>query len=334
MSSEKTNDVIGLGNTLMDMLIEVGEEKFLEFNLRKGEMHLVDEKKAKEILDKIKSDNLSIKKVPGGCSSNTLKGIAFLGGGAILCGKVGDDEHGEIYVQEISNHKVQPRISKHSSCPTGHAITFITPDTERTFSTHLGAAIELAKEDIFEEDIQKSKILHLEGYQIEGPTKETIMHAVQFAKKHGTLISIDLADPFIIRNNKEFLEELVMNSADIVFVNEKEALEYTGLENEEEAVRELGKHVKIAIVKLGEKGSLIFNEGKLTKVAPFSANAVDTTGAGDTFAAGFLYGYCKGWSLEKCGNLGAFMAAKIVENIGVRITELDLKDIENRFFVA
>lgn len=325
---QKTNDVIGLGNTLMDMLIEIDEERFLEFNLRKGEMHLVDGEKAKAILNKIESANLDIKKVPGGCSSNTLKGIAFLGGQAILCGKVGDDEHGEIYVQEISNHKVQPRINKHPTCPTGHAITFITPDTERTFSTHLGAAIELAKEDIFEEDIQKSKILHLEGYQVEGPTKETIIHAVQFAKKHGTLISIDLADPFIIRNNKEFLKDLVTNHADIVFVNEKEALEYTGFENEEEAVKELGQHVKIAIVKLGDKGSLIFNDGNLTRVKSFPANAVDTTGAGDTFAAGFLYGYCNGWSLEKSGKLGSFLAAKVVEHIGVKINDLSLEGFE------
>lgn len=328
----KTFDVIGLGNTLMDMLIEVDEEKFLEFDLKKGEMHLVDGEKAKQVLSKIQTANLDIKKIPGGCSANTLKGVAFLGGNAILCGKVGNDEQGEIYVQEIANHKVVPRINKHPVISTGHAISLITPDTERTFSTYLGAAITLAKEDVLEEDIEKSKVLHLEGYQVEGATRETISHAINFAKKHDTLVSIDLADPFIIRNNIDFLKDLVMNHADIVFVNEKEALEITGLSNEEEAVRKLGKHAKVAIVKLGKQGSLIYSEDNLVKINPVFANAVDTTGAGDTFAAGFLYGYCQGWNLEKCGNLGSYMAAKIVEKIGVRITELDIEEIKGRFF--
>ena len=284
----KTFDVIGLGNTLMDMLIEVDEDKFLEFDLKKGEMHLVDGDKAKQVLEKINHANFDIKKIPGGCSANTLKGVAFLGGNAILCGKVGNDEHGEVYIQEIANHKVVPRINKHPEISTGHAISFITPDTERTFSTYLGAAITLAKEDILEEDIEKSKILHLEGYQAEGATRETIMHAVEFAKKHDTLVSIDLADPFIIRNNLDFFKEMVMFHTDIIFVNEKEALEFTGLSSEEEAAKELGKHTKVAIVKLGKQGSLIYSEGNLVKVNPVFANAVDTTGAGDTFAAGFL----------------------------------------------
>ncbi|PIZ52057.1 adenosine kinase [Candidatus Woesearchaeota archaeon CG_4_10_14_0_2_um_filter_33_13] len=319
----KTNDVIGLGNALMDLLIEVEDNKLLEFDLKKGEMHLVEEEKAKLILEKINQQQLKIEAIPGGSSANTLKGIALLGGNALLCGKVGNDKHGEIYVQEIEKHGVIARINKHSSI-TGHALTFITPDSERTFSVHLGAAIQLKKEDVLEEDIQKSKVLHLEGYQIEGPTRETLLHAIALAKKHNTLVSIDLADPGLIRRNKEFLKELVMKHADIVFVNEKEAKEFTGLE-EAEAAKELGKHCKIAIVKIGKEGSLIYYNEVITKIPCFPAQCIDTTGAGDSYAAGFLYGYCNNWHLEKAGRLGSLLASKVVAQKGV-----DLKNINGQ----
>src|SRR3989344_3178652 len=169
----KTNDVIGLGNALMDFLIEVEENKLLEFNLKKGEMHLVEEEKAKEILNKIEQEKLQIEFVPGGSAANTLKGVAFLGGKAILCGKVGKDKQGLNYVEQMEEHGVKTRIKQHEHKLTGHAVTFITPDAQRTFAVHLGAALHLEKDEVLEDDIIASKILHLEGYQLEGNTKET-----------------------------------------------------------------------------------------------------------------------------------------------------------------
>lgn len=317
----KDYDVIGLGNTIMDLLVEVEEHKLLEMNFKKGEFHLVDEKKSRELLEKINISQFKIKTVPGGSSANTIRGIAMLGGKVILYGKVGKDRHGETYVQEMKEQGVSPRISQDSSA-TGNAITFITPDAERTFSVHLGAAIKLQKEDLLEEDIKRGKILHLEGYQIEGPTKETVLHAITLAKKNNTLISIDLADPGVIRRNKVFLHDLALNYADIVFVNEIEAKELTGYE-EEEAAKEIGKQDKIVIVKLGKRGSLICENGVITRIAPFPAKVIDTTGAGDCYAAGFLYAFCQGWPLEKAGKLGSLFAAKVVEQTGVVIRNLD-----------
>ncbi|MBT4650913.1 adenosine kinase [Candidatus Woesearchaeota archaeon] len=324
----KTNDVIGLGAALMDFLIEVDEDKLIEFDLKKGEMHLVDEEKAKSVLEKINHHQLKIETIPGGSSANTLKGIALLGGKAILCGKVGDDSHGEVYVQEIEKFGLQSRIKKHN-LTTGHAVTFITPDSERTFSVHLGAALELYKEDVLEEDIEKSKILHLEGYQIEGPTKETIMHAIELAKKHNTLVSIDLADPGLIRRNKEFLKDLVMNHADIVFVNEKEAKEFTGLEPEE-ALNEIAKHTKVAVVKLGKEGSLISSEGMITMIDAHLVEAVDTTGAGDSYAAGFLYGYTNELNIEQSGKLGSLLASKVVAQKGVGLKDINADELKEK----
>ena len=325
--THKSNDLIGLGNALMDFLVEVDDHKLLEFNLKKGEMHLVEEEKAKEILHKINHYQLKIETVPGGSAANTLRAFAFLGGKAILCGKVGKDKHGEMYVQEMNKQGVQTRINNHTK-NTGHAVTFITPDSQRTFSVHLGAALELYKEDILEEDIQKSKILHIEGYQIEGQTKETVLQAIQLAQKNNTLISLDLADPGVIRRNKSFLKELVAK-VDIIFLNEEEAKEYTGLQPEE-AAKDLGRYVKTVVVKRGAQGSLIYHHHTLTKIGVFPAKAIDTAGAGDCYAAGFLYGYCQGWELEKAGKLGSLLASRIVEQKGVAIGKLNATEIKSK----
>lgn len=319
----KTIDVIALGNALMDLLVEIDSQKFLDFNLKKGEMHLVAEEQAKQILEKIQQYQLTIEYVPGGSAANTIRCLGLLGANVILCGKVGEDKHGEMYVEQLQEHQVKTRFNHHAKA-TGHCVTFITPDAERSFSVHLGAAVELYPEDVLEEDIADSRIIHFEGYQLEGTTKETVFHAMELAKKHGTKISFDLADPGVIRRNKELiLDILEKRLVDILFVNEKEAQELTGL-TEEEAVQELGKLVKIVVVKIGERGSLIFDGKILTKIPPFPAKAIDTTGAGDVYASGFLYGYCQGWDMLKAGKLGSLLAAKVVEKRGVK---LDKKEI-------
>ncbi len=323
----KTNDVIGLGNPLMDFLVEVDENRFLEMDLVKGEMHLIEQQKAKDILKKIAGHDLKIETVPGGSSANTLKGIAALGGSVILCGKVGDDSHGEVYVQELESLGVLSRLRKHNST-TGHCVTFITPDSERTFSVHLGAALHFEKLDIFELDIKKSKILHLEGYQLEGPSKVTILYAISVAKKYGTLVSLDLADPALINRNKQFFQDLIMKGEiDILFVNEIEAKQFTGLEKEL-ALLEIAKHVTVAVVKLGEKGSLIQHNGKMEKIDSVEASALDTTGAGDTYSAGLLYGLCNNWDLQRSGMLGSRLAARVIEKIGVKISDINVDELK------
>ena len=161
----KRYDVIGIGSPLLDFIVEVDENVLAEMDLRKGEMHLVDEEKSKEIFKKL--ENYSVKTAPGGSSANTLAGVSVLGGSAVLMGKIGKDKQGDIYEQKTGEEGVNAKLSRHDSVLTGHAITFITPDAERTFATHLGAALHFRKEDVFEEDIKNSKILHIEGYQLE-----------------------------------------------------------------------------------------------------------------------------------------------------------------------
>ncbi|HIG93552.1 TPA: adenosine kinase [Candidatus Woesearchaeota archaeon] len=323
----KSYDVIGFGNTLMDFLIEVDDGMLTSLNLNKGEFHLIDQEKANGILTHLITRQLPIQTVPGGSSANTLRGIAFLGGKAILYGKVGQDTHGISYVKQVEDHGVISRITTRDDMITGHAITFITPDAQRTFSVHLGAAVHLTKEDVLEDDVKNSKILHLEGYQLEGPTLSTMVHTLELAKKHHTLISMDLADPGVIRRNKNFLQTMVQKYVDILFVNEQEAKEFTDM-GVSDAAQELGKWVKTAVIKVGAQGSLIQHQQKIMKVDAFSAQALDTTGAGDTYAAGFLYGHSQGWKIEDAGKLGSLFASKIVEQIGVKMKHLDAEELK------
>lgn len=319
----KKIDVVGLGSALMDLLVEVDEEIVTAAKLTKGNMHLVDESKIRELLDGLK--DVDLKKAPGGAAANTIKGLAALGGEAVLFAKVGEDNHGDDYIEAIELHGVKSRIGKHDSI-TGHALTFITPDAQRTFSVHLGAALMLGKEDILEEDIALSKVLHLEAFQLEGSTHDVVLHAIELAKKNETLISIDLADSLLIERNLDLFKEVIERDVDILFANEDEAKKFTGKEREE-ALLEMAKFVNVAVLKLGEKGSLVSIGGEITEIGAVKTKAVDTTGAGDTFASGFLYGLTHDFSTEKSGRLGSLLASKVIERVGVDILDIDVEGV-------
>ncbi|MDO8740967.1 MAG: adenosine kinase [Candidatus Woesearchaeota archaeon] len=318
----KKYDVFGIGSALMDFLVEVDHKELLEMDLKHGEMHLIDKAHSKKIFEKLKKYKFKI--APGGSAANVLAGVAVLGGKVVFCGKVGQDEHGAVYEQKMTEGGVFSNIKK-GSLMTGHTITFITPDFERTFATHLGAALELGKEDVLEEELRQSKILHIEGYQLEGKAmREVAIHAMEIAKNNNVLVSIDLADPALIRRNLEDMKNLVKKYADIVFANEKEAEAFTG-KKEEAALDEIAEFADVAVVKLGSKGSLIKSKNRVYKINSFEAKAVDTTGAGDMYAAGILYGISHDLPLEKAGKIASYAAAKVVEQIGARLSK-SLKD--------
>ena len=313
----KKYDVIGIGSPLLDFIVEVDDNILAEMDLKKGEMHLIDEKKSKEILKRLEKHE--VKTAPGGSSANTLAGISVLGGNAVFLGKIGKDKHGDFYEQKTSEHGVNSRLSKHDSASTGHTITFITPDSERSFATHLGAALHFRKEDVFEEDIKASKILHIEGYQLEDPNlKEAAVHAMKIAKVNNIKVSIDLADPALIGRNLKELRELVKNYADIIFVNETEAEAFTG-KKEEEALHEIYDICEIAIVKLGSRGSLIKANGMIYRIPINKVNVVNTNGAGDAYAAGILYSIANEIDIEKAGKIAAYISSQVVANTGARL---------------
>ena len=319
-------DVFGIGNALMDFLIEIREDEFVELDLKKGQFHMIDEHKSKQILEQVK--NKQIKLAPGGSCANTLHGIALLGGNVVFCGKVGKDKHGDIYEQKIVQHKIKSNIARCKKNMTGHAITFITPEGERTFAVHLGAAVNLQKEEIFYEDLKNSKILHIEGYQLEDKKlREVSIHAMKYAQENNVKISIDLADPGVVSRNKEDIRKMVAEYADIVFANEEEAKAFTG-KNRKEALDEIASITEIAIVKLGKEGSLVKKGKEVYNIKGVLAKTVDTTGAGDMYAAGFLYGLTHDHNLKVCGNIGSHFAAKVVQQIGARLDKIDKEEIE------
>ena len=318
-------DVFGIGSALMDVLIEVDHDYLLELNLKKGQFHLINEEHSKKLLEKIKKHK--VKTSPGGSSANTLYGVAMLGGSTVFCGKVGKDKHGNIYEEKMVNGRVKPNLGR-SEKITGHAITFITPDSERTFAVHLGAALHLEKADIFFEDLKQSKILHIEGYQLEDKNlRDVSLHAMEFAKKHNVKISIDLGDPGIAQRNKTDIKDMIKKYADIVFANKEEAKALTGLEPLE-ALNEIAKLTDIAIVKVGKKGSYIKSRNIIYEIPGYKAKTVDTTGAGDMFAAGILYGVAKGHDIKIAGHIGSYFAAKVVEQIGARLENIEKKEVQ------
>lgn len=317
--------VFGIGSALMDFLIEVEHNELLELDLKKGHFHLIDEEHSKKLLKKL--EKYKVKTSPGGSSANTLYGVALLGGNVVFCGKVGKDKHGDIYEEKMLDGGVKHKI-KRSEKITGHAITFITPDSERTFAVHLGASLHLEKADVFFNDLKQSSILHIEGYQLEDKNlRDVSLHAMQFAKKNNIKISIDIGDPGIVARNKKDIKNMIKKYADIVFANEHEAKALTGLEPLE-ALNEIAKLTETAIVKTGKKGSYIKKGSTIHEIPGYKAKSVDTTGAGDMFAAGVLYGISKGHDLKVSGHMGSYFAAKVVEQIGARLSNIDKKEIE------
>lgn len=317
-------DVIGIGNALMDILVNVGHDQLLEMNIKKGTMELYDAEQIKKIEEKIGKEGIKI--APGGSVANTIYGIATLGGKVVFVGKVGHDAHGVIYEQKMIEGGVKSNIVKKEGT-TGRVVTMITPDTERTFATHLGIACEIEKEEIFEEDIKESKVLHICGYQLINPKlKRTVLHAMDVAKAAGVKVSIDLAAPNLVEQNLADFTDVVKTYADVVFANEEEAEAFTG-KKEKEALDVISEMCEIAIVKVGAKGSFIKKDGEVFEVTGVKVEAVDTTGAGDSYAAGFLYGLTQDMSLDKCGKIGSRIAAKVVSQVGARV-EVDKEELK------
>lgn len=319
MFMEKEFDIVGIGNPLLDIIVEVEEDLLGKLGLKKGEMHLVESAQGRKILDSLVEHQKTY--VSGGSAANTVAGAVRLGAKGHFMGLVGDDEHGQAYEDEMVSGGVGTSLLRHAQEPTGYAITLVTADGERTFATHLGAARHFQEEHIVLSEIEKSKILHIEGYMLGEPTTRSAMvAAMEHAKAHGTLVSVDLSAPGVISNNLVVLRDIVKKYVDIVFVNEDEAHAFTG-KRELEALHEICDLCHIAVVKLGERGSLIKREGVVYTVEPSRVEVVNTNGAGDMYAAGFLHGLAQGHDLQAVGKVASHVAALVVASPGARMHE-------------
>ncbi len=308
-------DVLGMGSALLDFTVMVNDDDLAGLGLIKGEMLLIDADRSREIQSGLAGKPMVI--TPGGSSANTLAGISVLGGKGIFLGKVGSDSHGDRYIEDTELSGVKTEIGRHDSM-TGHAITFITPDSERTFATHLGAALQLTRDDVSHSHISNSKIIHLEGYLFEPPgLREACMAALEAARNNNVLVSLDLSDPGLIGRIKPVFDQVIHEYANILFVNEDEARAYTGRESRD-ALDQIGRYCDFAVVKLGSEGSIIKSAGEVYRIPAYRTALVNTNGAGDMYAAGVLYGLAHGFSPERCGKIGSYVSSKVVAQVGAR----------------
>ena len=308
--------ILGMGNALVDVLIRVEKESILnELRLPKGSMQLVDEVRLHEIEKRI--DGFERVMISGGSAANTIHGLAQLGIKTGFIGSAGNDAWGEFYINDLKDKGITP-IFYRPDKQTGRAMAFLTPDSERTFGTYLGAAIELHAVFLSPELFQGWLIFHIEGYLVQN--QELIESALRMARQAGCTVSLDLASYNVVQENLDFLKSVVPEYVDIIFANQEEALAYTGKEPEA-AVEELASVCRIAIVKAGKDGAWVQSGTEKHHIKGLEANCIDTTGAGDLFAAGFLYGHTLNYSLIRCGELGNFLAAAVIEVTGPKISE-------------
>ncbi len=308
--------VLGIGNALVDLLIEVDDDKLLsELNLPKGSMQLVDNKTKDVIAEK--SKNLPKSMASGGSAANTIHGLARLGTEAAFIGTVGNDELGKFFNDDLLSSKIKPLLII-SENNTGLASTLISKDGERTFGTFLGAAIELSEDSLSENSFAGYDIFHIEGYLVQN--HKLVEQALKFAKANGMKVSIDLASYNVVEDNLDFLKDMIKNYVDIVFANEEEAKAFTGLEPEE-ALEQISNMVDIAVVKVGKEGSFIKSGNEKLKIGVIDTTVVDTTGAGDLYAAGFLHGIVNNKDFEYSGKLGSLLAGTVIQDLGAKISD-------------
>ncbi len=317
--------ILGMGNALVDVLALIDNDSLLEqLSLPKGSMQLIDEKKLNEINKSIAGLDKFL--ASGGSASNTIIGIARLGIETGFLGKIGRDEYGKYFKEDLVKNGVTPHLAE-IDLTSGIATTFISKDGERTFGTYLGAAALVAPEDLSKKDFEGYGYFYIEGYLVQN--LELIRRAIVLAKEAGAKIILDLASYNVVESNLAFLQEIIPGYVDILFANEEEAFAFTS-QKAEEAVTTLSSHVEIAIVKEGANGSWIQQGNDKLHVPALKVNCVDTTGAGDLYAAGFLYGLLSGKSLYASGEYGTLLAGHVIQGVGAKIKEEAWEHIQDR----
>lgn len=316
-------DVTAIGNAIVDVLAKADDALLVEHKLPKGGMSLIDAATA-ERLYSIMGPGVE---ASGGSAANTVAGIAALGGRTAYIGKVADDQLGEVFNHDIRAVGVTydtPPLK--GGLPTARCLIFVTPDAQRTMQTFLGATSQLGPEDVNMSYITSSKVLYLEGYLWDQPrAKKAMREAAIKAQEAGVKVSLTLSDAFCVARFRDEFLDLIENHVDILFANESEILSLYQVDDFDAAAKKVRGVTEIAALTRSEKGSVVVNGEEVHVIeAVKGVNVVDTTGAGDAYAAGFLYAYTQGRDLHTCGRLGGVMAAEVISHYGARV-EADVK---------
>lgn len=309
--------VLGIGNALVDVLAFIDNDELLEnLELPKGSMQLIDEVKKNQLHQEIINKEKHL--ASGGSASNTIIGLEKMGISTGFIGRVGDDFYGNYYREDLINNNVESHLIVAPDNASGIATTFISKDGQRTFGTFLGAAAGLTAKDLNEDVFKQYGYLYIEGYLVQN--YDLIQSAIAIAKKQGLKVILDMASYNVVEAARDFLLEIIPQYVDIVFANEDEAKALLNV-NEEEALSILAKQVEIAVVKLGANGSFIQKGDNKMHVPAKQVNCIDTTGAGDLYASGFLYGLLNDKPLEECGRIGTLLAGNVIQVTGPKMDQ-------------
>lgn len=316
--------VLCMGNAIVDIIARVDDAFLVKHEREKGAMNLVDAETSASIY----ADMPPAMERSGGSAGNTAAGIASFGGSAGYIGKVHDDQLGAVFRHDIQAVGVDFNTKAASiGAPTATSMILVTPDAQRTMNTYLGACTEISEDDVLEADVAAADILYVEGYLWDtAPMKAAVLKAMEFAKNNNTKVSLTLSDSFCVDRFRDEFRDLVDSQVDILFANEAEILSLYEVATFEEAVTELKSHVKLAALTRGEKGSVLLSSNEEISVPAFPTTVEDTTGAGDLYAAGVLFGLSEGKGLETCGKLGSLAAAEVISHLGAR-AEVSLKEL-------
>ncbi len=318
--SEAIYGVVAVGNALVDVLAQVDEGFIAEqkrlHGMEKGVMTLIDDKRALELYEAMPQGV----ETSGGSAANTMAGFASFGGKGGFIGKVAGDVLGKVYQDDMRAQGIafdtQPLAM---GAPTGRCLILVTPDAHRTMNTFLGASVELGPDDVDADMIASAEVTYLEGYLFDKPqAKQAFITAADYAHEDGHRVALTLSDPFCVGRHRDDFLNLVKNHVDILFANEDEIKSLFQKDNFKDALKAVQDTCEIAVLTRSEKGAVIVSSEIIEIKAEPVAKVIDTTGAGDQFAAGFLYGFTEGYDLERCGRLGAMAAAEVISHIGPR----------------
>lgn len=311
-------DVLTVGNAIVDIISRCDEQFLIENGITKSAMNLIDAERAERLYGMMGP----AVEASGGSAGNTAAGIANFGGRAAYFGKVAEDQLGEIFTHDIRAQGVHFETRPlGSQPPTARSMIFVTEDGERSMNTYLGACVEFGPEDVEPEVVAKSKVTYFEGYLWDPPrAKQAILDCARISHEAGREMSMTLSDSFCVgRYRAEFLDLMRSGTVDIVFANEQEALSLYETDNFAEALDRISKDCKLAAVTMGDQGAVVVKNDQRIRVPATKVETVtDTTGAGDLFASGFLFGYTNGRSLEDCAHLGCYAAGVVIQQIGPR----------------
>jgi sugar/nucleoside kinase (ribokinase family) len=327
---QKNIDCVCIENALVDFLVQTDAAQVEKLGMIKGIMQLVEKDTQNFALNALAQQNISPEMELGGSASNVARGLAFLGARAVYSSKIGEDELGHIFSTKLDVWGIRNRLAfSTTGAQTGTSFVVVTPDGDRTLNTHLGACREYTAHDVPLDDIAQSKIFYSTGYILDTQNQINAFHiALEHALLHNTKVAFDIADPFVVvRHGVKTIMDL-LEKAHLVFGNADEVKMLIG-QTGEQAARTLSRYVSLAVVKDGANGAFIAHNENVTHIPAKKIKVTDTTGAGDMFAAGFIYGLCRGYTLADCGHTANLMAADTISQLGAKLSPQVKTDVED-----